>query len=338
MAKRFVIKDAFGIDNLSLVETDIPTPGPNQVTVKMKAASLNYRDLLVTQGLYDPKQIPGLVPLSDGVGVVHAVGPGVTRVKQGDRVCTTFFQRWFKGTPTLDEMRSTLGSPIDGALCEYMLLDSEGCVHAPKELSDEEAATLPCAALTAWTALVTEGGIKAGDTILTQGTGGVSLFALQFARLFGARVIATSGSEKKIEKLKELGASETINYQRQADWGKIAKEMTGGVGVDHVIEVGGANTLEQSFKSIRPRGRISIIGVLSGISTPVNLRYFISGALTVQGIFVGHRESFEAMNRAIETNALRPVIDRVFPFDQAPEAMNYMLSQKHFGKVCIRIS
>lgn len=338
MAKKFIVKDAFGIDNLTLVESDIPTPGPFQVTVKMKAASLNYRDLLVTQGLYDPKQKPGLVPLSDGVGIVHEVGPGVNRVKKGDRVCTTFFQRWIKGTPTLDEMRSTLGSPIDGALCEYMLLNSEGCVHAPKDLTDEEAATLPCAALTAWTALVTEGGIKAGDTILTQGTGGVSLFALQFAKLFGARVVATSGNEEKIKKLQMIGASRTINYQTQTEWGKTAKGMTNDVGVDHVIEVGGANTLEQSFKAVRPRGRISIIGVLSGISTPVNLRYFISGALTVQGIFVGHRESFEAMNRAIESNAVRPVIDRIFPFDQAPEAMRYMLSQKHFGKVCIRIS
>ncbi|MBN1654057.1 MAG: NAD(P)-dependent alcohol dehydrogenase [Deltaproteobacteria bacterium] len=338
MAKKFIIKGAFGIDNLTLVNAEIPTPGPFQVTVKMKAASLNYRDLLVTQGLYDPKQKPGLVPLSDGVGVVHELGAGVTRLQKGDRVCTTFFQRWIKGTPTLDEMRSTLGSPIDGALCEYMLLDSEGLVRAPKHLTDEEAATLPCAALTAWTALVTEGGIKAGDTILTQGTGGVSTFALQFAELFGARVIATSGSEEKIEKLKELGAYRTINYKQQAEWGKLAKSITDEIGVDHVIEVGGADTLEQSFKAVRPKGRISIIGVLSGLSTPVNLRYFISGALTVQGIFVGHRDSFEAMNRAIEHNAMRPVIDRVFSFDQAPDAMRYMQSQKHFGKVCIRIS
>jgi NADPH:quinone reductase-like Zn-dependent oxidoreductase len=338
MAKKYIIKGAFGIDNLSMVDIDIPTPGPFQVTVRMKAASLNYRDLLVTQGLYDPKQKPGLVPLSDGVGIVHKIGQGVTGIKEGDRVCTTFFQRWIKGTPSLDELRSTLGSPIDGALSEYMVLNAEGLTPAPKHLTDEEAATLPCAALTAWTALVTEGGIKAGDTILVQGTGGVSLFALQFANLFGARVIATSGSDEKIEKLNKLGAYQTINYKQHPDWGKIAKGMADDVGVDHVIEVGGANTLEQSFKAVRPRGRISIIGVLSGASTPINLRYFISNAITVQGLFVGHRESFEAMTRAFEHNNLRPVIDRVFPFDQAPDAMRYMLSQKHFGKVCIRIS
>lgn len=338
MAKKYIIKDAFGIDRLSMVDMEVPVPGPGQVTIQMKAASLNYRDLLVTQGLYDPKQKPGLVPLSDGVGIVNQVGPGVTRVKEGQRVCTTFFQSWLKGTPSAADLRSTLGSPNDGALSEYMLLDAEGMVLAPEHLSDEEAATLPCAALTAWTALVTDGGLRAGHTVLTQGTGGVSLFSIQFANLFGARVIATSSKEEKMRKLQEIGAWKTINYKKDDQWGKTAKELTDGDGVDFVVEVGGAETIEQSFKAIRPMGQISIIGVLSGMAPSINLRYFISSIMNVKGVFVGHRESFEAMLKAVEYNKLKPIVDRVFDFDQARDAMNYMKEQKHFGKVCIRIS
>jgi NADPH:quinone reductase-like Zn-dependent oxidoreductase len=337
MPSRFIIKDSFGFENLSRVDCEIPQPGPGQVLLRMKAASLNYRDLLVTQGRYDPNQKPGLVPLSDGVGIVHRVGEGVTRVKESDRVCPIFFQRWIGGAPDRTTLRSSLGSPRDGALSEYMLADAEGLVRPPEHLSDEEAATLPCAAVTAWSALVALGGLRPGDTVLTQGSGGVSIFALQFARLTGARVIATSSSAEKLERLQELGASEVINYREDAEWGKTAKSMTGGDGVDHVIEVGGADTLEQSFKAVRAGGRISIIGVLSGIATPVNLRHFISGALTVQGIFVGHRRSFEEMCRAISQSGLRPVVDRVFPYEQAPDAMRYLQEKRHFGKVCIRI-
>ena len=335
--KVYELKDGFGIDCVTPGERPDPRPGPGQVLVQMKAFSLNYRDLLVVKGLYNPKLRLPLVPLSDGAGTVAAVGPGVTRVKVHDRVAAIFMQQWQDGDVTEAKSRSALGGAIDGVLAQYVVLGEDGVVHVPDHLSDEEAATLPCAGVTAWHALVTEGGIRAGDTVLVQGTGGVSLFALQFARLHGARVIATSSSDAKLERARQLGAGDGINYRTTADWDKRARELTGDVGVDHVVEVGGAATLGKSLRAVRMGGRISLIGVLAGAGGEVNPLPALMKNVRIQGIYVGSRAMFEAMNRAIAVNRLRPVVDRVFGFNEVREALRYLESAAHFGKICIRV-
>lgn len=329
---------AFGLDQLALGDQPEPTPGPRQVLLKMRAASLNYRDLLMVKGQYNPKQPLPLVPLSDGVGEVVALGEGVERVAEGDRVCPIFAQGWLSGEPTKAKIRTTLGGPLHGTLTEYMVVDAESVVRVPKHLTDAEAASLPCAAVTAWSALVTLSGVKPGDVVLTQGTGGVSIFAVQVAKMLGARVIATSSSPAKLERVLELGASDGINYVKTPDWGKAAKGLTGGDGVDHVIEVGGGKTLEQSLRAVRPGGTISIIGVLSGIATDLNLLPILMQNIRLQGVLVGHRESFEALSRAITVSQLRPVIDRVFPYSEALAALRHLESGAHFGKICIQIA
>ena len=325
----------FGLENLKLVDRPDPEPGPGQVLLRMRARSLNFRDLLMVRGKYNPKMPLPVVPLSDGVGEVVAVGDGVERAKVGDRVSPIFAQRWIAGTPTKTELRSTLGGPLDGTLRELMVCSEEAIVPVPEHLSDEEGATLPCAALTAWSALVEQGGVAPGDTVLVQGTGGVSIFALQLATMLGARVIATSSSDDKLERAKELGASELINYKSTPEWGKAARALTDGRGVDHVVEVGGAGTLEQSIRATKPGGTISLIGVLAGGAAPVNLTPVLMQNIRIQGVLVGHRQGFENMNRAIAHHQLRPVVDRVFPFAEAREAMEHLASQKHLGKVCI---
>ena len=333
----FEIRDAFGLDRLVAAERPTPEPGPGQVLLEMKAASLNYRDVLTVAGKYNPRQPLPLIPCSDGVGVVAAVGDGVSRVKAGDRVATLFSQKWWGGRPEYDKIRSTLGGPLDGTLAEYMALDENGVVKVPGHLSNVEAATLPCAAVTAWSALATQGDVGPGDTVLVQGTGGVSLFALQLARILGARVIATSSSDEKLERVRELGAWAVVNYVDEPEWGKKARELTGGVGVDHVVEVGGGGTIAQSLKAIRIGGQISVIGNLAGGSTELSLIPILMQNVRLQGIIVGSREGFEAMNRAIAQHELRPVVDRVFPFAETPEAFRYVAAGKHFGKVCIEI-
>ncbi|HYH47095.1 MAG TPA: NAD(P)-dependent alcohol dehydrogenase [Thermoanaerobaculia bacterium] len=327
----------FGLEKLALVERPDPQPGPGQVVVRVRAASLNYRDLMTIQGTYNPKQKLPLIPGSDGAGEIVAVGPGVRRVRVGDRVCSVLAQHWVAGEPTRERVRSSLGGPFDGVLAELALLSEDGVVPAPAHLSDEEAATLPCAALTAWNALVTEGRVTAGDTVLVQGTGGVSLFALQIARLIGARVIVTSSSDDKLARALELGAAEGINYRTVPDWGGRAKELTGGRGVDHVIEVGGAGTLQQSLRALRFGGRISLIGVLAGGTAEIPLALIFMQKASVQGIIVGDRDSFEAMNRALELHQLHPVIDSTFAFDQVPAALERMASGRHFGKIVIEV-
>jgi len=265
---------------------------------------------------------------------VVEIGEGVTRVKVGDRVMPTFVQKWLCGMPTDATSKSALGAGGQGLLAELVVLDEQGLVHTPEHLSDDEAATLPCAALTAWHALVTAGKIQPGNRILTQGTGGVSLFALQLGAIAGARVLITSKSDAKLDRAKKLGAAHAINYQATPDWDKAARELTGGTGVDHVIELGGAGTLPRSMKAVRYGGTISLIGVLTGGEanpTPLLMRN-----IRLQGIFVGSREMFEAMNRAIELHRLHPVIDRVFPFSDAADAYRYLESAGHFGKICIR--
>src|SRR5262249_21480074 len=301
------IKNSFGIDSLTLTERPEPKLGPGQVVVKIKAASLNFRDLLTVKGQYNPKQPLPLIPLSDGAGQVVDVGAAVTRVKTGDRVAGIFAQKWLAGTPSRLDLRSTLGGPLDGMLAEYAVLHEDGLVHIPPHLTDEEAATLPCAAVTAWSALVTDGQLKAGDTILVQGTGGVCLFALQFAKLTGARVLITSGSDAKLERARQLGASACINYKSAPNWEKQVRELTGGVGVDHVVEVGGAGTFAKSLAAVRIGGHIAVIGVLSGTTTSVDLIPILMQKVQVCGVLVGSRETFEAMNRAISLHGLRPV-------------------------------
>jgi len=331
------IANAFGLENVGLAERPDPRPGPGQVLLRMRAASVNFRDVLTAQGSYNRKQKLPLIPGSDGVGEVVAVGEGVTRVAVGDRASGIFAQRWIAGEPSRERLRSTLGGPLDGTLAEQMVLSEEGVVRVPEHLSDEEAATLPCAAVTAWDALVSQGRVTAGDTVLVQGTGGVSIFALQLARLLGARVIVTSGSDEKLARARELGAEAGINYKAVPAWGDRAKELTGGVGVDHVVEVGGAGTLGQSLRAVRMGGTISLIGNLAGSSTELLLPLVFMQRVRLQGILVGPRESFEAMNRAIAAHRLHPVIDRTFPLEEARAAFEHMAAGGHFGKICIRI-
>jgi NADPH:quinone reductase-like Zn-dependent oxidoreductase len=334
--KVYEIRDRFGLDALTVTERPQPQPGPHEVLMRIKAASLNYRDLLVVKGQYNPKMPLPRVPLSDAAGEVAVVGPGVTRVQVGQRVAAIFMQKWISGEIDENKAKSALGGAIDGLLAEYAVLHEDGLVPVPQHLSFEEAATLPCAAVTAWHGLITEGHVKPGDTVLLQGTGGVSLFALQFARLAGSRVIITSSRNEKLDRAKKLGAAEGINYKETPEWGDKARELTGGRGVDHVVEVGGAGTLGQSLRAVRMGGQISLIGVLSGAGQ-ANPMPILMKNVRVQGIYVGSREMFEAMNRAISANQLRPVIDRVFSFAEAVQAFRHMESAAHFGKICIRM-
>lgn len=333
----YEIRGAFGLDKLVRTERPDPTPGPFQVRVRVKATSLNARDLMMVEGRYNPRQKLPLVPNSDGAGVVDAVGPGVTRVKPGDRVMTLFAQAWQSGEPNRAVTASTLGGPLDGALADTMLLHEDGVVLTPAYLSDVEAATLPCAAVTAWSALVTQGQLKAGDTVLLQGTGGVSIFALQIALMLGAHVIITSSRDDKLERALKMGAHEGINYTTTPDWEKSVRTLTGGVGVDHVVEVGGAGTFERSLKAVRVGGTLSLIGVLSGGAGNVSLIPILMQNLRVQGVLVGHRQSFEALNRAFALHEVRPVVDRVFPFAEARAAFEHLKSGAHFGKVVIQV-
>jgi NADPH:quinone reductase-like Zn-dependent oxidoreductase len=277
------------------------------------------------------------VPCSDGAGAVSAVGSAVTRFKVGDRVAGCFFQDWAsRPVPRAKAaIRSSLGGPIDGMLAEEVCLSEDGVVHIPSALSDLEASTLPCAALTAWSALIAQGGLKAGDSVLIQGTGGVALFALAFAKMVGARVLITSSSDDKLARARTLGADETINYVNNPKWGKTASALTEGIGVDHVLELGGAGTLAQSLAAVRSGGQISMIGVLAGGAGEINLTPILMRNIRVQGVLVGPRADFEAMNRAIEHNGLTPNIDRTFGFEESQAAFEYLASAQHFGKICI---
>jgi len=334
--KCYEIQKTFGLDALSLVERADPTPGPGQVLLRVKAASLNYRDLLMVQGAYSKQPLP-LVPLSDGAGELLACGEGVTRVQVGDRVAGIFAQGWLSGPPTKAKLLSTLGGPRDGMLTERIVLDEEGVTPVPSHLTDEEAATLPCTGVTAWSALVQQGGLKAGDTLLVLGTGGVAVFGIQFAKLLGARVIVASSSDAKLERAKALGAHDLINYTATPDWDKAVKNLTGGVGVDHVLELGGAGTFNKSVRAVRVGGAISLIGNVSGSSTEVNLTPILIQNIRVQGVIVGSRETFEDMSRAIALHRLRPVVDRVFAFADARAAFEHLAGQSHFGKIVVRM-
>jgi len=335
--KAVELQSAFGVENVKLVDRPEPTAGPGQVLVRMRAFSLNYRDLLIIKGQYNPKLKLSLTILSDGVGEVAASGDGVTRYKTGDRVAGAFLQNWIAGQLTDARAKTALGGGgEDGVLAEYRVFDEEGLVHVPPHLSDEEAATLPCAGVTAWHALVTSGQIKAGDVVLTQGTGGVSLFATQFTRLLGGRVIITSSSDEKLSRARALGADEGINYKTDPAWEEKVRNLTGGVGVDHVVELGGAGTFAKSLRAVRTGGTISLIGVLSGGAGEINPVGILMKSVRVQGIYVGSREMFETMNRAITLHKLKPVVDRIYAVAEIQSALRSMENGAHFGKICLR--
>ncbi|MEX0695435.1 MAG: NAD(P)-dependent alcohol dehydrogenase [Rhodospirillales bacterium] len=338
--RALVFKTADGPDALQSVERPIPEPGPGQVLVRMGAASLNFRDLLIATGGYRSRQKQtDLVPLSDGAGRIAALGPGVDQFAVGDRVTACFFHDWPAGTATERAMESDTGRAVDGMLQEYRVISVGGIVPTPEHLSDAEAASLTCAGLTAWSAIVRLGRAEPGDTILTQGTGGVSLFALQFAKLAGARVAITSSSDDKLARALALGADHGINYRTNPDWGKAAKKWAGGDGIDNVIELGGTETMKQSLIAVRPGGTLSLIGVLSGATTGnVLLPFIVSRDVRLQGVTVGPLDAMRQMCKAIECSKMKPVIDTVFAFDQAADAYRHLQSGTHFGKVCISIS
>ena len=330
-------KGGAGIEALAKVERPDPKPAHRQVLVKVVAGSLNYRDLGIVRGTYRMAVRDNVIPLSDGAGEVIELGAGVTRVKVGDKVAGCFFQRWPAGEPPPDVQQSALGGGTDGMLCEYAVLEEEGVVKIPAHLSLEEGATLPCAGVTVWHAMMEHAKLVAGQTVLLQGTGGVSVFGLQFAHAMGMQAIITSSSDDKLGKANKLGATHTINYKATPDWEKSAMELTGGRGVDHVVEVGGAGTLAKSFGAIRVGGKISMIGGLSGAATELDPRLIMGRRANIQGISVGSTQMFEAMNRAISANAIKPVIDKVFGFDDAKAAYQHMASGAHFGKIVIRV-
>jgi len=331
-------KGGAGIDALVKVERSDPKPAYRQVVVKVKACSLNFRDLGIVRGTYRMPVRENLIPLSDGAGEVIEVGPGVTRVKVGDRVAGCFFQRWVDGEAPADVHTSALGGGIDGMLAEYAVLEEDGVVKIPAHLSLEEGAALPCAGVTVWNAMMEHAKLVAGQTVLLQGTGGVSIFGLQLARMMGIQVIITSSSDDKLARAKALGANHGINYKTTPDWEKAALGFTGGRGVDHVVEVGGAATLARSFGAIRVGGKITLIGGLSGPATELNPGLIFARRANVQGISVGSMQMFEAMSRAIAASGIKPVIDKVFPFDEAQAAYRHMASGAHFGKIVIRVA
>lgn len=328
----------WGLDAIQVVEKPDPTPGPGQVLVRMKAVSLNYRDLLMVNGMYGrgaANTSDVITPFSDGCGVVEAVGAGVTRFKAGDRVATLFFQNWTSGGPNLEKLMSALGFPIPGAGAELQTFSQEGLSKVPDFLTDQQVATLPCAALTAWRGLFEDARLEPGDTVVLQGTGGVSIFGLQFAHAAGYRTVITSSSDEKLARAKALGATHTVNYRTTPAWSGPVREATQGRGADFIMEVGGGGTIQESMKAIRIGGHIAIIGVVAGAGEAFNPASLIGNSAKLQGLSVGSRDMFEAMCRAIELHRISPVVDKVFPFTEAKAAFAAMAGGEHFGKIVL---
>ena len=326
----------FGIANLAIADIDKPQLGARDVLVRIRATSLNYRDLMMIEGTYNPKLRLPLVPFSDGAGEVVEIGTEVTRWKVGDRVCPTFFQGWIDGELDYAKSKTTLGGDFDGCLREFGAFHEDGLVRIPDGLSYEEAACLPCAGVTAWNALMVSGDLKQGETVLLQGTGGVSMLALQFAKIAGAQTIVTSSSNEKLERAKALGADAVINYREHEDWDSVVLDLTKKRGVDHVIEIGGAGTLSRSMRAARIGGHIAVIGVVAGKGEISHVPIFMK-ALRVIGVFVGSCEMFESMNAAVDRSGIKPVIGRTFSFEEVQEALSFMKSGEHFGKIAVSI-
>jgi NADPH:quinone reductase-like Zn-dependent oxidoreductase len=329
---------SFGIDSLEFVERRNPEPGPGEVLVKVHAISFNYRDLMVVKGLYNPKLKLPRIPVSDGAGEIATVGEGVTAWKAGDRVAAIFMQNWLDGPPSADKSRGALGGDIDGMLAEFVVLKETGLVAIPEHLSFQEAATLPCAAVTAWNAL-SVGDLKPGGTVLIQGTGGVAIFALQLARLRGARVLGISSSGEKLERAYSLGLDAGLNYKESPEWDRWAMDETGGEGVDLVVEVGGIATLPRSLRALRIGGAIAQVGVLTGATDPVAfpVASVLHKQVRLRGIYVGSRRDFQDLNKAISLTQLRPVGEN-FHWSQAREALARMEEGSHFGKLVLTVA
>jgi len=337
--KAYIIKNPRqGIKAWEQATLPDPKPGQGEVLIAVKAASLNYRDLMIAKGLYPLPILENVIPLSDGAGQIIAVGEGVTRWKTGDRVCGSFFQTWTEGSIPQDAQMHTLGGPMHGMLAQQVALSQEGVVRIPEHLSDEDASTLPCAALTAWNGLVESANpLAPGATVLTLGTGGVSIFATQFAKALGFEVIATSSDEGKIKRLKAMGVNKIVNYRQTPEWDKEVLAINGGKSVDHVIEVGGSGTLQCSLNVIKTGGTVSLIGVLSGLGNVINPDVVLFKNVRLQGISIGSVRMFENMNALIEKRQIKPVIDKIYPFAQAPEAYARLESAAHFGKIVIAV-
>ena len=333
--KAIYVQPGGGFDRVTLGTCESMAPKAGEITVRIRASSLNYHDYAVVSGMWPPA-VPR-IPMSDGAGEVVAVGEGVNEFAIGDHVVSTFFPSWQEGQPEIDDMGTVPGDGIDGFACQQVTMAAIGFTHAPKGYSHAEAATLTCAGLTAWRALMVDGPLKPGETVLIQGTGGVSVFALQFAKVAGATVIATSSSDEKLARLETLGADHLINYRKHENWGDLVRELTAGRGVDHVIEVGGSATLAQSMVAARIGGHIAVIGILSGMTGTLPLLSMLTRQLRLQGLVVGSRRHQIEMIRAIEATGLRPIIDRHFPMEELVEAFRYQETNRHFGKICLDI-
>ncbi|MGA3225395.1 MAG: NAD(P)-dependent alcohol dehydrogenase [Acidobacteriaceae bacterium] len=328
---------SFGIDKLAWVDLPQPRPGRGEILVKVHAVSLNYRDLLMVRGHYNPKMALPRIPCSDGAGEVVEVGEGVTSTSPGQRVAGIFMQHWLEGPPTAESSRGALGGDLDGMLAEYVVLPQGGVVSIPGHLSYSEAATLPCAGVTAWNALENAAQVKPGDVVMIQGTGGVSIFALQFAKMVGATVIGTSSSDEKLERAKAMGLEAGLNYRQSPDWAKWVLKETGNRGADLIVEVGGAGTFAQSLQAVRFGGTVAQIGVLSQSEQPLAIAPILHRQVRIHGVYVGSKAHFEAMNRAITANRMRPVVDRIFAFGEARDALNALQEAHHFGKIVIQV-
>ena len=333
--KALELREGWSLDHLVAAERPDPEPGLGQVLVRVNAVSLNYRDWLLIQGGYGRTAgtLP-LIPVSDGAGEIAAVGDGVTEWKVGDRVVPAFFQDWSAGQPTARALASSLGGPLDGMLAELAIANSDALARIPDWMEDKEAACLPCAGLTAWNAVVGLGGVRPGDVVLVLGTGGVALFAIQFAKAAGATVIVTSKSDEKLARATAMGADHGLNYGDNPDWGKAARQLVGGEGVDLVVETAGA-TLGESLRAVRPGGTISMMGVLAGNELDARISSVVMRMVRLQGITVGSAADFRGMMRAVDRHRIRPVIDRCFEMDAAHEALNHLAGQSHFGKICL---
>lgn len=333
--KAIILQTGGGYDKVTVGVREAAEPKAGEITVRLHANSLNYHDFAVVSGMWGPTE--PRIPMADGAGEVISVGADVTEFKVGDHVVSTFFPTWLAGEPCVEGFATVPGDGVDGYAREVVSTSQHAFTLAPRGWTHVEASTLTTAALTSWRALMSDDHLKPGDTVLVQGTGGVSIFALQFAKMAGANVIATSSSDEKLEKLKALGADHLINYKKTPNWGDVAREITRGVGVDHVVEVGGPSTLEQSMAAARVGAHISVIGILTGLGGEISIVTALIKQLRLQGLIVGSRSQQIDMVKAIDANGMRPIVDKVFPLDSMVDAFKYQESNQHFGKICLEM-